>query len=359
MRITFVLAGGFTLAGGQRVIANLARCLQACGHEVFVVSQPKRPPSLREQLHSARHAERIRLPTSERSHFDYLGVPHHLIERCRPIVDEDVPDADVVIATWWETAEWVALLAPRKGAKAYLIQHHEVFDVAHQARVEATYSLLLHKIVTAPWLADLMSTRYGDVKVSVVSGGVDLQLFNVPPRGKQIRPAVGMLYHGMPLKGCEVGLKAFALAAEQVPNLHLVAFGESGPLAGLPLPGGTEFFRHPAQTAIKDIYAKCDIWMCSSWSEGFHLPPLEAMACRCPVVSTRVGGPQELVQDGINGYLVPPGDVTALADRLARVLTLSGEEWTRMSEAAYRTAQQYSWERMTERFEQALHGLLC
>jgi glycosyltransferase involved in cell wall biosynthesis len=135
----------------------------------------------------------------------------------------------------------------------------------------------------------------------------------------------------------------------------LVAFGESGPYADLPLPPGTEFFRQPAQDKIKDIYAKCDVWLCGSWSEGFHLPPLEAMACRCPVVSTRVGGPQDLIQDGINGYLVPCGDVDALADRLVRLLTLSDVQWKAMSDAAYSTAHLYTWEGVTERFEQALY----
>ena len=43
------------------------------------------------------------------------------------MTDVDVPDGDLIIATWWETAEWVNALSPNKGAKVYFIQHHEIF----------------------------------------------------------------------------------------------------------------------------------------------------------------------------------------------------------------------------------------
>ena len=88
--------------------------------------------------------------------------------------------------------------------------------------------------------------------------------------------------------------------------------------------------------------------------EGFHLPPLEAMACRCPVVSTRVGGPVDIIEDGVNGYLVDVEDVESLADRLIRVLSLPESEWRSMSEAAYRAATRYTWDDATDLFEAAL-----
>ena len=69
--------------------------------------------------------KRRRVRTDTRiSHFDYVGVPVHVLDRYRPVMDCDVPDGDVVIATWWETAEWVVELSSRKGAKAYFIQHY-------------------------------------------------------------------------------------------------------------------------------------------------------------------------------------------------------------------------------------------
>jgi hypothetical protein len=112
----------------------------------------------------------------------------------RPVTDRDLPDADVVIATWWETAEWVARLAPSKGAKCYFIQHHEVFDWLPVERVRSTYRLPLHKIVIARWLASLMKNEYGDAHVDLVPNSVDHRQFFAAPRSKQAKPTVGFIY---------------------------------------------------------------------------------------------------------------------------------------------------------------------
>jgi glycosyltransferase involved in cell wall biosynthesis len=355
MKITFVLPV-VNMSGGIRVVAIYADRLKKRGHEVFVVSTPKRRPNLRQQMRSLRRGKGwISVTKNNSSHFDNVDVPHHVINRFRPVTNADVPDADVVIATWWETAEWVANLSEAKGAKAYFIQHHELHDYLPKERVEATWSLPMHKITISKWLVDLARTKYGDSNVSHVPNSVDTEQFYAQLRGKQAIPTVGMMYSTTNWKGCDISLKAFSLAAQNIPNLRLVAFGNQRPSSNLPLPPSTEYVCQPPQSTIKDIYAKCDVWLCGSWSEGFHLPPLEAMACRCPVVSTQVGGPMDIIKDGINGYLVQTGDYTALANQLIRVLTCSNDKWQTMSEAAYTTAIRYTWDDATELFEAALY----
>jgi glycosyltransferase involved in cell wall biosynthesis len=78
------------------------------------------------------------------------------------------------------------------------------------------------------------------------------------------------------------------------------------------------------------------------------------MACRCPVVSTAVGGPVDIIEDGVNGYVVPCEDSDALADRLQRVLGLPDAAWRQMSDAALQTAVHYTWDDATALFETAL-----
>src|SRR6185295_4402875 len=141
MRITFILPFAGT-AGGTRVVATYADRLRRRGHEVVVVSTPKRNPGLGSKLRSL--VKGNGWPRSlGPSHFDHVDVDHRIIDRFRAVTDADVPDADVVIATWWETAEWVAKLSPRKGAKAYFIQHYEVFDYTPADRVKATWRMPL------------------------------------------------------------------------------------------------------------------------------------------------------------------------------------------------------------------------
>lgn len=354
MKITFVLphAG---LAGGIRVVAIYAERLKKRGHEVFVVSTPNQQPSISQQVRSLLRGQRwISTTKSEPSHFDNLDVPHWVIERCRPVTDADVPDADVVVATWWETAEWVANLSEAKGAKVYFIQHHEAFDFLPKKRVEATYSLPLYKITISKWLIDLMRTRYGDRNVSLVPNGIDTKQFYAPPRGKQPIPTVGMLYTPTPWKGCDVSLKAFSVATQKIPNLHLVAFGDTRPSPDLPLPPGTEYAHQPPQNTLKDFYAKCDAWLFGSRSEGFGLPILEAMACRTPVIGVPAGAAPELLADGA-GVLVKPEDPEDMARAIEWLCKLSDVEWQAMSDAAYTRAISYTWDEATKLFETALY----
>ena len=356
MKITFVLANWVSLAGGVRSNAMLAYHLQKRGHQVYIVSPEKCKPSFSQQMRSLLKGKGwISTKRKGLSHFDGLDVPRRVLEHEPPVTDADVPDADVVVACWWETAEWVANLSETKGAKVYLIRHHEVHDYLPKERSAATYSLPMHKIVISKWLVDLMRTQYGDNNVSLVFNSVDTQKYYAPSRGKQSIPTVGMLYKTTKWKGCDISLKALSLAAQKIPNLRLVAFGLEEPSPDLPLPPGTEYFQSPPQEKIKNIYARCDVWLCGSWGEGFHRPPLEAMACRCPVVSTEVGGPIDRIENGVNGYLVPVGDYTALADRIVRVLNLSDDQWRTMSDAAYTTATSYTWDDAAELCEQAFY----
>ncbi len=205
------------------------------------------------------------------------------------------------IATWWETAEWVAKLSPSKGAKMYFVQGHEIFPGLPLERCRATYRLPLRKIVVAEWLRRTMATEYGDTDVDLVPNSVDHEQFHAVPRGKQARPTIGFLYSPVGIKGVDVALRAIELIHRRVPDLHVVSFG----LTVLPpsLSTGIDFQHDPPQMALRDIYASCDVWLTASRSEGFNLPAMEAMACRTPVVSTRTGWPEESIVDGLNGYL--------------------------------------------------------
>jgi glycosyltransferase involved in cell wall biosynthesis len=290
---------------------------------------------------------------NEPSFFDNLGVEHKITDRHRPVEDKDVPDADVVIATWWETAEWVAKLSPSKGAKAYFIQHHEVFDYVPQDRVEATWMLPLHKITISQWLVELAQTKYGDSKVSLAPPSVDTKQFYASPRNKQSVPTVGIMYSRVYWKGTDIALKAFSLAAEKIPNLRLVAFGIDAPSSELPLPANTDYVIQPHQDKIKDYYSKCDVWLLASRSEGFGLPIIEAMACRTPVISTPAGAAPEILSDG-TGILVRQEDPEEMAKAIESICQLPNSKWQALSEAAYAKVNNYTWEDATTYFEAAL-----
>jgi glycosyltransferase involved in cell wall biosynthesis len=355
MKITFVLPT-LALTGGMRVISIFAEGLRKRGHEVFVISVPHSQPSLRQQVKSLlRGRGWIAAPLEEPSFFDNLSVEYKITERCRPIEDKDVPDADVVVATWWETAEWVAKLSPSKGAKAYFIQHHENFDYIPKGKVEATWTLPMHKITISQWLVDLARTEYGDHEVSLAPPSVDTKLFYAPKRHKQSIPTVGMYYSPIHWKGSDIALKAFSLAAEKIPNLRLVAFGTDAPSPEMPLPKDAEYVIQPDQDKLKDFYSKCDAWLFASRSEGFGLPIVEAMACRTPVIGTPAGAAPEMLSGG-TGILVKPEAPEAMAKAIERICQLPDSEWLAMSEAAYAKVINYTWADATDLFEAGLRA---
>lgn len=353
MKITFVIASAFNLSGGDRIIASYAHSLRKRGHDVVVVSRGRRPITLRDRARALCKGEGWLSEKPAPSHFDVLDVPRYLIDQFRPIVDADLPDADVVIATWWETAEWVANLSPSKGAKAYFVQHHEVFDYLPKEQAKASYRLPLHKITVAQWLADLMRTQYNDADTSLVPNSVDVNLFYASPRSKQKVPTIGMTYAPIPWKGCDISFKAFTLAAQQIPDLRLVAFGSTQPRPELPLPPNTKFFFQPPQSLLSDLYAKCDVWLFGSRIEGFGLPILEAMACRTPVIGTPAGAAPELLADGA-GLLVNLEDAEGMASAIVKLCQFSEREWQAMSDTAYKKVTSYTLEDATTLFESAL-----
>lgn len=352
MRITFILPTA-NLSGGIKVVSIYATILAAQGHQVTLVSHPPQPILFRRKLKSFVFGKGWPSTTSQASQLDGLGLDHRVIECYRPITDSDVPDADVVIATWWETAEWVNALHDKKGAKVYFVQGHEVFDYLPVKRCEATYRMPLHKIVIARWLSEAMRDKYGDSCVDIVPNSVDHDQFHAVPRGKQARPTVGFLYHEVQFKGLDATLAALARLQATFPTLRAICFGNKR-TNSITLPDWIEFIYAPPQERIRDIYAQCDVWVTASRSEGFNLPAMEAMACRTPVVSTLTGWPEESIQNGKNGFLVDIGDVAGLADATERILGLSDAAWREMSAQAWETVAHSSWENSARMFANAL-----
>ncbi|MGA2571817.1 MAG: N-acetyl-alpha-D-glucosaminyl L-malate synthase BshA [Terracidiphilus sp.] len=93
------------------------------------------------------------------------------------------------------------------------------------------------------------------------------------------------------------------------------------------------------QDRVSEIIALADLFLMPSQLESFGLAALEAMACKVPSIATRVGGVPELIDDGVNGLLFPPG---AVDDMAAGALSLLGDpaRLAAMREAARKTAQQ-------------------
>ena len=272
--------------------------------------------------------------------------------------NDDLPDADVVIATLWATAEWVAELDPAKGKKVYFVQGHEILPHFPRERVQATYRAPLEKIVVSGWLERVMQEKYASPVAGRVLNAADLDLFNAPPRKKNTRPRVGFVYADSWVKGVEFVTDAIRNLQKRIPDLEVVAFGAGKINPRKPLPPSCQYHRKPPQEMIRELYSSCDVWLCASRHEGFGLPMVEAMACRCPVVTTAVGAAEDFIENGKQGYVVPVEDADALTEKALTVLEMNNEDWRRMSNAAHEAATQYSWDDAGALFEETLYKIV-
>jgi glycosyltransferase involved in cell wall biosynthesis len=355
MRITFILPPD-CLSGGIRVLAMYAHRLAARGNDVTVIQPRHARPTFRQTAKSLLHTRAFpKAPDAGPSFFDNLPVRRIKLPHPGPVTEADVPDADLVIATWWETAEWVWALPPAKGMKAHFMQDYEIWT-GQIDRVDATCRLPMPKIVIAKWVANLLDSRFGQAPVALIPNSVDTALFRAAPRSKQSSPTVGFTYTPMHNKGTDVSIAAIALARKELPELRVVSFGSNAPTAELPLPPDTEFFFRVPDRELPTLYAACDAWLFGTRVEGFGLPILEAMACRTPVIGTPAGAAPELLALG-GGIPVMMNNPQAMADAICRVARMSTTEWREISNAAHATATGYTWEDATDRLESTLEQI--
>jgi glycosyltransferase involved in cell wall biosynthesis len=197
-------------------------------------------------------------------------------------------------------------------------------------------------------------------RTAVVPDGVDPDRFAALPDRAAVarrygldprRPTVGMLARINAWKGQEVLLEALAQMGPAAPAVQLVLAGDVYPgdehigaalrrqvgLAGL---GDSVVF--PGFVDPRDVLAISDIIIApSTRPEPFGLAVVDALTAGRPVIASAHGGHLELVRDGVDGLLVPPGDARALADAVLRLLTDAGL-CRRMAATARRDRRRFS-----------------
>lgn len=146
------------------------------------------------------------------------------------------------------------------------------------------------------------------------------------PRGRVIL-TVGRWAASERYKGADDLIRAMAQLRMKFPGLHLAAVGEGHDLprlkkiaADLGVSECVRFLVGLSRQEIAACYARCEIFALPSTGEGFGLVFLEAMAFGKPLVGAACGGTTDVVEDNVNGLLIPPGDSGRLTEALVRLL---------------------------------------
>jgi phosphatidyl-myo-inositol dimannoside synthase len=151
-----------------------------------------------------------------------------------------------------------------------------------------------------------------------------------PPKGFPPSPvilAVGRWSASEKYKGADDLIHALAQLRGAFPGLNLVAVGAGDDLprlkqiaADLGVASSVHFLTGLSKADLAACYAHADIFALPSTGEGFGLVFLEAMAFAKPIVAAAAGGSTDLVEDSVNGILIPPRDQAALTAALQRLL---------------------------------------
>jgi glycosyltransferase involved in cell wall biosynthesis len=170
---------------------------------------------------------------------------------------------------------------------------------------------------------------------------------DVPPEALIIGVSAALV----PIKGHAYLLEAFAAALEDLPDCVLVLAGD-GPCRPdlerqarrLGIADRVWFLGH--RTDIERVVQAYDVIALASVTESLPFSLLEGMAYGKPALATAVGGVPELVEDGVNGRLVPPRDVKALSEAMVDILSDVDRLGTMGRAARQRVQDEFNAERM-------------
>ncbi|HEY9198900.1 MAG TPA: glycosyltransferase family 1 protein [Gammaproteobacteria bacterium] len=348
-------------SGGQNVyVGQLANHLTALGYgvDVFTRRDCETLP------------ESVRLPSGARVIHVRSGPPRYVAkEDLLPLMDDfgermlrycrRCGGYDLVHANFW-TSGMVALRMKERLGTPFVVTFHALGRVrtlhqAEQDRFPTMRPALEERIIAGAErvIAECPQDRHDLVQLygaspdsiaTIPCGFDETEFWPLDKRyARRIlhlhpdEPILLQLGRIVPRKGIETAIRSLACLAERhgIRARLLVVGGQSsspdpvltpeiGRLRAIAETAGVGdqviFTGSRERDVLRHYYSAADIFITTPWYEPFGITPLEAMACARPVIGSRVGGIKSTVVDGQTGFLVPPRDPAAVADRAAELL---------------------------------------
>jgi glycosyltransferase involved in cell wall biosynthesis len=334
--------------GAERVASTLVNGWASAGDDVTVVTfEP--PASDFYRIDPA--VRRIALETESRSKNwrDYFGNNARRVGLLRRAIRSS--NAKVVLSLGDKTNVLTLLATIGCRVPVIVAEHNDPrrhrIGAAATALRRALYPRARMVVVLTPGIASWAERVVRPGSVRVIPNPVDTQF--TKDRGiaeKSAKPTVVAIGRLVPQKGIDLLLPAFAQCVQRHPEWRLQIYGEGSERENLraiakdlDILSAVEF--NPPTKEPERVLRQSQLFVLSSRYEGFPMALLEAMACSVPVVSFDCqSGPSEMISHGVNGMLVPPGDVSALANAMSRLM---GDEQLRrsLSSHAAQVTQRY------------------
>ena len=299
----------------------------------------------------------------------YLLALRRLARQCK---------IDVIVAHLYGSAIYASLLGRLMGVPVVSVLHGQS-DVAHSDRLALLRSGIVRagspKVVfVSEHLKDHLAPRLrlAESQCTVIPNGVDVQVYR-PCRDRSLRSElalandvilVGAIGNIRAPKAYDVLLRAARILLDRSQRFHFIIAGDCSNDLGRELVDLSRSLGIEQRLSFLGLRAdvarilnNLDVFVLSSHTEGFSIACLEAMACGIPVIATRSGGPEEILEGGA-GILVPTGDPEAIAQAVDDLTSCKALAEALTAKALKRVQQQYSLRRMFSHYEALIESLI-
>lgn len=386
-------------SGGQNIyVAELARQLAQSGYQIDIYTRrdDKALPEVVQWFKGVRviHVDagptRV-LPKEELfPHMDAFAD-----YMCRFITAQGIT-YQLIHANFWMSG-YVAMQLKRRLHIPFVITFHALGKVrlqhqrsqdrfpASRAKVEEKTMQAAHRIIAeCPQdRKDLISLYRADPKkIEMIPCGFNPHEFQ-PIDQTYARMLLGLcptkktvlqLGRMVPRKGIDNVIQSMAIVKETMPDVQLVVVGGEHECLdihsdkeyrrltelteALQLGDTVAFAGRKSRDQLRYYYSAADVFVSTPWYEPFGITPLEAMACGTPVIGSQVGGIQYSVADGKTGFLVPPKDPVALAEKLLTLLNDVNLREKMRQNALEWVNKHFTWENVAKQMDEVYAQIL-
>jgi L-malate glycosyltransferase len=360
MRILQVSSAS-SFGGGERYLVDLANTLAARGHELYAALRPDSPT-----------ATHLRLPPK---HLNFLPLRNAI----------DAPSAqalanlvrkqkiEVIHAHMARDYSLAAYAARRNPTTKFIVTRHVLFPLSRFHRRTLSQAAAVIAVSAAVGRQLDSQGLVPAERLAVIPNGIDVSRFDRAQSRLDRRALLASLR--LPMESLLVGsigelrklkrhddfIKAAADLAEQFPLANFVVAGlDASPsrevrtqlerlILELNLSGRVHLLGWLDNA--EELVCALDVFVSASETESFGLAIGEAMAAGTAVVSTATEGASELIEDRINGVLVPIGDVSQMRQAIASLLAEENKRYELGARARERIEKHFSLKRMVDEIE--------
>lgn len=288
--------GDLHIGGGCKVLVDIANALMDRGHEAEIVMP---------QTGTVKYEVRCKLTIIPSLSMEYI------------------PYGDIILPNFYTTVRPAFDAWPNQTVRLSL--GFEPYWVPDKVEALRTYQYDIPIISISSWLDDQIFNHVNK-RSKVINLGIDPNVFYPETEPKEFdrnKPKVILYIARDPVDYQLKGFQDFADAMEIVKKeypwpfiVHLICPERELSLPGIPY----KTFSSQDEKEMAEFYRSADLFVSSSWIEAFSLPPLEAMACGTPVITTNSGGVLDFCSDLENAFITLPKNPHSLASGILSIM---------------------------------------